>query len=174
VLRLPWSRIYRAFPELDQFSDDECERYLRQVYVQRRTRGWPVVAAVAGGVAWPLLALSVARLSARSCSGQSVFFPVLLLVGEVLAVALPLLWMRDFLMIRSIRGRIDNTRCTACRHSLLGLPLLGPPEGGRPGSGAEAVRCPECGSVMVLSDLGLVTADLIPREHRTETAGVVL
>ena len=41
------------------------------------------------------------------------------------------------------------------RHSLLGLPLLlAHPD--------DAVRCPECGEIMVLGDIGLRYAELIP------------
>ena len=165
MLRMPWSKLYRAFPELDRFTDEECERYERQVRVQGKMRRWPVVAAIAGAVLWPLVVryLAVPLLGPWRKSGLQDVFPVLLLVSEVLAVALPLLWVRDALLIRAIRGRIDNARCAACKHSLLGLPLLAPPDGGPPGSGMEAVRCPECGSVMVLHVLGLVVADLIPQ-----------
>lgn len=158
-MRVPWSRIYRAFPELDRFTDEECERYVRQVRVQGRTRGWPLLAGFAGAILWVVVVRYGAGLVRPGYNVIAEVFILGSIIGFVLAICLPLLITRDRLLIGSIRRRIDNARCTKCRQSLLGLPFLapGPPEDN------AAVRCPECGSVMVLAELGLKPADLLAR-----------
>jgi hypothetical protein len=158
-MRFPWSKIYRAFPELDGFPDEECERYVLQVRAQGRTGCVPGMAGILGAIAFAVVAPpGYGRLSAQAPLWfPSDFSPLVLLVGLVLAAAMPALLMRDQLLIRAIRTRIDNARCTMCKHSLLGLPLLAGETAG------PAVRCPECGSVIVLSAIGLLPGDLLPR-----------
>ena len=128
--------------------------------------GGPVVAGIAAGVGWPVL-LSALVAFARAFEVYPPhldWLPAAFLISEVLVVSAAALLTRDVLLIRAIRGRIDLARCTKCGQSLLGLPLLKPTD--VPLLSA-AVRCPECGSIMELVRLGLVPADLIPRERRT-------
>jgi hypothetical protein len=151
-VRVPLEKIYRAFPELDSFSDEECWRYVLQVRAQRRVKYWPWLAGIAAGMA--LFVLIPATIVVKF---QPRWFEWVLIVTAVvgpLGSGLSGMLVRDWLLITGIRNRINNTRCTACRHSLLGLPLLRD-------SAADAVRCPECGAVMVLELIGLTREDLI-------------
>ena len=91
-------------------------------------------------------------------------------LGELFATVLSVLWLyggpsllaivtRDWMLSRALREHIRGARCPACRQSLIGLPIE--PDGTEDGDGART-RCPECGGVWVLRDLGLTPADLRP------------
>jgi len=67
--------------------------------------------------------------------------------------------VRDGIIRHLVQGRINTARCPACKHSLLGLPLL-------PGTTEESVRCPECGTALPLAMIGLRHRDLIPPSAR--------
>jgi DNA-directed RNA polymerase subunit RPC12/RpoP len=157
-VRLPVRKIHRAFPELDIFSDEECERYLLQVRSQQRVLGISFAATGAMFVLWLFLLipiglglLSLARVGDGSQYAGTL---VLFLLGGIV-VCMTFLLMRDYTLIRGVRNRVRNARCTNCRHSLLGLPPLPAEE--------DSVRCPECGSVIVLHEIGLKPDDLRPR-----------
>ncbi len=160
-MRLPLRKVYRAFPELDRFSDEECERYVLQARAQRRIGPHPYLVGVGVAFACLFTLVALGRSVARTMRTHAVMEVLVPLGTCIVPAALGMLAglaVRDWLLRRALRKRIDNARCTTCRHSLLGLPLL------EPRSETEAVRCPECGSVMVLERLGLTAADLMPRK----------
>jgi DNA-directed RNA polymerase subunit RPC12/RpoP len=157
-VRVPWSRIYRAFPELDPFSDEECERYILQVRQQKFGQWKYRMLAFWLVVSWLILVFPVAMWIAHKYRLETMGMVLGFFIAMPLGVFFPTAFYRDRLLIAAIRGRLNLARCTRCRHSLLGLPLLGEME-------QDAVRCPECGSVMVLSDLGLRHRELIPRQE---------
>lgn len=168
-LRVPWSKIYRAFPELDVFSDEECERYVLQVRAQRKTAIWLLVGAVGAACAFFTLThvLINVILPWMSVAPSTEFSVLWAGVGGVSSLCMGLLIARDAALIRAIRGRIDNARCTKCKHSLLGLPLLRPEQAAGVQLDNPAVRCPECGEVMFLRGMGLIEADLVPLGRRS-------
>ena len=175
-MRIPVSKMYRAFPELDPFPDHECRRFVRRA--RRRVLAWmwvPVVGLLASFAAIVAIVVmiithyedelrTVSRWLDRCIGGViSVDYPVgdlailvvfllAITVGPWLAFALP----RDALIRRAIAKRIEIAECTGCEHSLIGLPLL-------VGRADPAVRCPECGREMVLSEIGLIPDDLLAR-----------
>jgi hypothetical protein len=160
-VRLPWSKIYRAFPELDPFGDEECERFVDRARTQRLITG---PAVFAGIIAYLLACFAAFQARAmfptrRVAVGDE--FPVefaIFIIFTVCAAALTGLFVRDRLLIRAIRDRVTLARCPACRYSLLGLQVRTDVAGG------HRVRCPECGAEHILGDIGIAPADLIPRE----------
>jgi DNA-directed RNA polymerase subunit RPC12/RpoP len=162
-MRIPREKIYRAFPELDPFSDEECERFVLQVQTQKRIGPWPFLAGAGvflflAIVVYPALGFAAVNIRIRIRSDE--FRTITAVVLMTILFGAPLLaglHIRDRRLRRAIGDRINLARCSHCRHSLLGLPLLGDD------SPDPSVRCPECGQVLRLADLGLTPADLIPR-----------
>lgn len=165
-MRLPISKVYRAFPELDRFSDAEC-----RAYVQRAVkRHWMSMILVGiGAVAAMILVWStyfavvgvlssvfgLGHLARSSQWGDLVI--VLTVVGGVASGPVVALMIRDFWLRRAIAKQLTGTRCHLCEYQLIGLQVSG-----------GAVQCPECGTRTILADFGLVPADLLaaPEEER--------
>lgn len=146
TLRLPTRRIYRAFRELDRYSDEQCERFVRAA----RRAFWPRVGRVVvrgvGLLAW--FGLVVVGLRLRF--GPNVAEEALLMrgvrhttlvtvVGVVALLVVPLVgWLvwRDVQLRRRIR-RILRARanCPGCGYHLLGLFV----------NAEHKVVCVECG-----------------------------
>lgn len=145
TMRIPLSRVWRAFPELDRFTDEQCARFVRAAcrtglrYLHRAALVVLFVLLVAGSL---LVATGITQLAGRrwdplAPTAGIINFALLLLVLVFFALP-PLLVMliRDRLLLRRIR-RVLRTRgaCPVCRYTLVGLPVT-----------AElAVVCPECG-----------------------------
>jgi hypothetical protein len=162
-MRLPWDKIYRAFPELDRFSDQECERYLLQARSQKRIGPIPGLLALATVAAWCLAAVPMVQSWFRRgyFRGPGHIDPVRtgLLLAAVIGTPLLVYYVaRDVRLRRALRHRLDNARCPRCRQSLLGLPMI-------PGAPRPAVRCTECGQDIDLAEIGLTPADILPRQN---------
>jgi len=150
-MRLLTRRIYRAFPELDRFPDEACERFVRAA-----RRGWAttlVHATIVSAVVLPgmLLAFKVYSLAIGALYTfgdplsleQPRLLAIAALVGMVI-MGLPViagLWVRDRILRRRV-GLVLRTRgsCNNCRYSLLGLPV----------DEDLKVVCPECGTVLIV------------------------
>lgn len=154
------TRIYRAFPELDRYSDEHCRRFVRAARGGWLRRGLVVgalwVEAMAG------LALSIAALIWAYGSTDRLpldfdlrpvragVFAGLLLVAAALPLLLTYL-TRDWLLRRRVRY-VLRTRgtCPSCRYSLVGMPVRAD----------NLVICPECGmETKVDPSLGELTVD---------------
>jgi hypothetical protein len=160
LMRLPYSKVYRAFPELDRLTDAQCEEYVRQV--RRRFRGGRRVHALLVGAGTLVLGvlIFVGMVTVfviggnRYGSGVLVEYP--LLGAVVLAAgtgAPPMLVMyavRHAWLRRRIRAHMKEIRCVQCHYLLLRLTV----ERG-------VVTCPECGTRVVLESLGLTPADVM-------------
>lgn len=171
-MRIPLSRIYRAFPELDRFTDEQCQRFVRAAC--RRGWGrflhWTAVAALVFILYLITLPLSGAAMAAaddsvRFRSGVALVLLQLLLL--LLAMTVPLvagLFLRDALLRRRIRYVVRaRGTCPGCRYSLLGIPL----------SEERKVVCPECGlEGEVDPSLGELTVDAEGRERFTPSMRV--
>lgn len=163
-MRLPVSRVYRAFPELDRYSDEQCARFIRAARQGKIRR--TVHTAIIGLVFFLTLIVSiwlaVVILEAYSAHRTlDISHPLLtwygLLLNIVTVVAMisaaPLLafFMRDFFLLRQLRY-VLRTRgvCVSCRYSLVGLDV-----------GPELrVICPECGETTTVDpSLGELTTD---------------
>ena len=165
-MRIPKSKIYRAFPELDEFSDAQCERFMQRIEVSGFRKGVPLVAflIVFGLSGLLVIILSVSILDAYYYelirSGNEFVKVLLILTGMLLFLPVPPmsgLLARDVLLRRNlelvINEKLERIRCLDCRYVLIGQI----PENGK-------VTCSECGRVHLLSRLGIVADDLIPPE----------
>lgn len=155
-MRLPLAKIYRAFPELDPFPDEECQRYIRYAYRQARFRIGciPVVAFV---VALVLMAtingLIISALDRSGMDSETAIVAFLVLFISMFAIpAVLALIVRDKVLFRVLYDRIKTARCPECAFSLLGLPVKD-----------GAARCPECGKNIILRQHNLTPEDLMIR-----------
>lgn len=139
-MRVIVRQLWRAFPELDPFSDQQCRLFLRSARRTRRhmLRGNGLLASafvlsllMVGGVTFALFY--------HMRDGEVSWWPqtwrVLVSGGGFAVAAFGLLRLRDRTLRRSVL-HLFATRgsCEACGHAMSGLPI---PEDG--------LRCPECG-----------------------------
>jgi hypothetical protein len=164
-MRILTRTIWRAFPELDRFSDEQCERFVKAANARKvpKTITWCVVALV--GVLVAAAAIIVPIWLRPDIRGNYTYgFPywddiyMHALLGKVWFWAW---WMfaggiagfitRDVLLRLRVR-RILRTRatCVQCRYSLLGLAV----------PASLIVQCPECGTpTHVDESMGELTVD---------------
>ncbi len=164
-MRVSFSKVHRAFPELDGFTDAECAALIHAVQRERAvgllaTSMAAVVLSIASGLlaayfTWRLLIAIYDVPDDRPTSdGLFVLFFSLIGGAGILTMALVGFLIRDLWLRWAIGRRLRLARCTGCNYSLLGLSVLD----GR-------VRCPECGHVTRLSDRGLQPADILAGAH---------
>lgn len=156
-MRLPYAKVYRAFPELDRFSDAECERFVLQAtrgsfrrWLQRTTLR--TGAALAAFIAWFAVMLLLNGLLGAIRS-RADWVSVVMVAFSTGFVAFPLivsLLVRDAWLRRAVRARLVSAQCPACEYSMLGLPVVN-----------GIAKCPECGQGLDLAKLGLTPADLL-------------
>lgn len=164
-MRLPTSKVYRAFPELDEFGDAQCRAWLRSAntgFLWRLMRMalfgavflfWLVIVSVTLAA----VGSSLSILDGRPVNDRPALS--LLGVGAAIGIGLGIVWvlmLRDGLLRRRVR-RVMELRgaCDGCRYVLVGLPVTD----GR-------VTCPECGRPRVPDEkLAEVVADAggVPR-----------
>lgn len=162
-MRLPLATVYRAFPELDRFTDDECRRLIYRAQLRGMEgpsdgcvmtalliAGGVVIFGVAGSMIWASLdGTRLHRIALRSDLLNSAG-PVLLLLGIVFSGVSGLV-VRDRSLRRLLREQIGRTTCPGCRASLLGCDRS-----------ADSLRCGGCGRVYKFGELGLESEDLGP------------
>lgn len=161
-MRLPRSRTYRAFAELDRFSNAQCDTFVRGVKrskwrrVRHITATWTVglllFAAIAGALGYLGWQFEDHIQRMRSVW----LFYAGLALGVILLTGVPFLGAlltKDFLLRRALR-RVINTRgsCIGCGYGLTSLPV--------PASGP--VICPECGHGLVVD---ITLGEVVPDEH---------
>ncbi len=143
-MRIPGTKVYRAFPEFDRFTEEQCRRLLAadgQLDRTRLTRELKVcglgsiVTIVAGvGLGWVLEQLKPAL--ARSPSLAPVADGAALAVLLLLVFGL-MLGLREWLLRRQLRTILrGKTDCQKCGYPLLGLAIQ--PD--------RTALCPECGT----------------------------
>ncbi|MGD9690657.1 MAG: hypothetical protein AB7K52_13315 [Phycisphaerales bacterium] len=160
-MRLPVSKVYRAFSELDRFSDAQCE-----AWVARARRGHVLLIdgsllsglALAAGVtiggflvSWPMLDFASRLPDNWWGASARVGLMVVWLAAMMLPGLAPLL-ARDWSLRWCIRMQLAGAACVRCRYSLLGLRVK-----------RGEITCSECGEVMNLAALGLTPEDIIAR-----------
>jgi hypothetical protein len=169
-MRIPYSKVYRAFPELDRFSDAECERFIviaRDRFAASMATG-KVLAVLAFALVTPVFgmlwfglgdaiidwAIDPSRASrARFYAEDRWWYTLYIILGACLtpfAGGVAALYVRDRSLIRVISRQLITARCASCAYSLLGLQVV-----------AGTVTCPECGAACVLADRGLTPQDII-------------
>jgi DNA-directed RNA polymerase subunit RPC12/RpoP len=154
-MRIPLRKTYRAFPELDRFSDEDCERYLRYANRRAGTRiGCAMLLAIAiSMIAWgPLVFIGLRAAAPRldMGTGFEVFMMLTATIAITIVPALAGLFARDRVLLAAIRDRLQSARCPQCTFSLLGLPVAN-----------GIVRCPECGSRITLAEHDLTPDDIL-------------
>lgn len=148
-MRLITSKVYRAFPELDAFSDERCERFVRFTnhawgprLVQWTILGLASMIAVIAGFVAAVLGLQIVVLGreVRALAlGAFLPLPSIILATTTWAIGLVLvLILRDVLMRRSVRRVIGRCgTCYSCLYPLLGMRV----------EDNLTITCPECGHV---------------------------
>lgn len=166
-MRLVTKTIWRAFPELDRFSDEKCARFVRAARVGRpllqRLTWWAGQALAVAPIVWLTLwgfawlgewGLSYQRSLSQMYTAitlQGVCILALAAVGLLLWIAVGHVFLRRRItFILRARGR-----CAQCGYGLAGLPV----------DATSHVYCPECGleglvdaSMGELSDGGVAGA----------------
>ena len=149
-MRIPTSKLYRAFPELDPFEDEKCIRFVRVAQGPWWWRGVRFICLVVlwvvtfVGVSWGL-AEGASAILMDSDNWRRTFGPIPEILGLVLCAGAGMaiasvgtLMLRDFLLRRSVRRVLKGSaNCWNCGYGLLGLPV----------SSERTITCPECGSV---------------------------
>ncbi len=162
-MRILTRTIWRAFPELDRFSDEQCERFVKAANARTSAKmmTW-LVASIATALV-SATALIVPIWLQPKC-GNVYVFPALddIYMHALLTRAWFWAWWmfaggiagfitRDVLLRLRVR-RILRTRatCVQCRYSLLGLAV----------PASLIVQCPECGTpTHVDESMGELTVD---------------
>ena len=160
-MRIITRRIYRAFPELDRYDDDRCERFVRAA-----RRGFVRSAVRMGLVGLAFVVAMIAGLFPLWYAGGAIdrWTPIrqgtpLGMALLMVLIAVPCLGLaplagfltRDFLLRRRVRYVLRARGvCLNCRYTLIGLPV---------GDG-NTVACPECATEChVDPSLGELTLD---------------
>ena len=136
-MRFIASPIYRAFPELDGFTDEQCRNYLQRVYggVPARVAVGLVSLVLGVGVAFAVGWVFV--LVANANPGRTTIVGVFALAAVTAAFGFGTLISRDVLLrllVRRVLGEVGL--CPSCDYSAMGLLV----------SVDFAVTCPECGN----------------------------
>ena len=149
ALRNRWvvRHIWRAFPELDTYSDDECRTFVRAVRRERILTAIRALLLAAAPISAVVGSVIIAALVYEWLEAYSLSESVLGSTVQLTAVGLSMavvgllsaficLVIRDWLLRRRLRAVFDvGGHCRGCGYSFIGLMI---PESLR-------IRCPECG-----------------------------
>lgn len=161
-MRIPSTKVYRAFPELDRFSDEQCRRFAAAARgsiwrrLRHRSLEFAIALIVLGLVVGAVYAVDEwwpPELALKLMFGwrAELVRDALVLIFGFGSPTLAFLLVRDRMVRRSIR-RVINTRgsCGVCGYGLTSLIV---PD-------TNMVRCPECGhEVPVDESLGEIAVD---------------
>jgi phage FluMu protein Com len=159
-MRLPFFKLARAFPELDSFSERQCERFIWLAQVRQPFRMamyicvalFVVAVIIVGG--FYVLGLAHARYSQFFNRAHDAVHAMLVALPFVLAIVAGL-FIRDYCIRMLVKRRITSMRCTDCSYGLLGLTPA------KTKNGHDAVKCPECGFVNHLRSRGVSKAEFL-------------
>ncbi len=164
-MRIPPNKIYRAFPELDRFSDEQCERFMQRVRVALPYRSvrWVTVSIMTCAAVifvivilyryeQPLHRYLWLLLSRRSA--DTLILASWLLLVPIVPIFVGLLTrdivLRTYLR-KAVQMQLDRVRCRSCKYVLIGQRLM-----------KGIITCPECGAQTTLQILGVTADDLLP------------
>lgn len=169
-MRIPLFKPWRAFRELDAFSEEECEKFVGDAWANCRSfeSALPLVSGPIIFVLFPAAILSGLRFPSIA---RWIYVPESLKTSILLLVALSVfagcagsLLTRDVVLYVILKRELRRANCPKCGQSLRGLPVQS--IGEIPDPAKNFVRCAECGRVHHLLDLGLAPRDLVPLENR--------
>jgi len=166
-MRIITRKIYRAYPELDAYTDEQCVQYMANVK-QRKLRFSmqiiliPTLLGLFHLLGIPILLRIIGRYlydfwNALSTLDDTLFllcWGVLIFIWLGGSAFWPL-FLRDKLLSKSVRrvlnSQLEKTRCRKCSYSLIGQTPCD-----------DTLSCPECGTVTTMQRLGITQEDLIP------------
>lgn len=165
-MRLISLKIWRAFPELDQYEDDVCRRYVS--HAKSRDKLAMGIAVVFIAVLFSLT-VSVGSVyfffyDAVDTAGEArgsisitlwLVLVALLLTSVIWLPAISAFLVRDLWLRSVIRKQLRTTNCL-CGYQLVGLEI-------REESGSKVVTCPECGNRIELNTGHITEADIDPQ-----------
>lgn len=140
------SKIYRAFPELDAFSDERCQRFVRAAQRPFTFRLRRLLAAlttfliivVADYFVLLFLASLVDHTRAKYATDASMVFMAAFITTGFLVAGLAALRVRDWLLKRRLIHVLRTKgHCHSCGYLLAGVTV----------NAAHEVSCPECAYV---------------------------
>ena len=149
-MRIIASPIYRAFPELDVFTDEQCRSYLQRVYGGVLARVAVGLVSLVCGVGVAFAVGWVFVLVANANLGWTFIVEVFILAAVTAAFGFGTLISRDVLLrllVRRVLGEVGL--CPSCDYSAMGLLV----------SVDFAVTCPECGTGI---DLAIYREHCVP------------
>lgn len=159
-MRLPFSKIYRAFPELDRFSDEECNAFVHRAtwgHIRSQLLVAPIAIVAALGTGW-LAGFALAEMWDALFRNQLITAATLELwrmittvFGAVSSGAIAALAIRDLWLRQVVKGYIGSNKCPKCSYLLLGLTASN-----------GILSCPECGTGINMELVGLKQSDLTP------------
>lgn len=157
-MRLLTRKIYRAFPQLDQFDDEACIRSIRRAWSTDGFSRFCLVLYVVVPVAVVLWAIVI--MVASVVFDLSVFPYVsdslyLMSTGFIWFPLIAGFRARDFWLARQVRKQIDGACCEDCGYCLVGLGI-------NTSNQDSSVQCPECGKQHILDDYRLSREDIDP------------
>lgn len=158
-------KIYRAFPELDEYSDEQCDLFVKRCRTAIKHSG--------GVVILPLFIFMF------SCCGLSTFIAQAmdyvirndiasssdyLFLLAFLSIAIPSLLLplivRDLMLRKSmnriIHEKLEQLQCRHCKYLLMGIAPIN----------HTTVICPECGQANHLEEMGITASDLLAGDER--------
>lgn len=163
-MRVPFFKLWRAFPELDKFGDDACRTYIREA--MRTHELGSIMVGMAAFAVFCFVTVVVGWLMwllAHVVEVSSIFMAVIWLSVPIVSGAIAAFSIRDIWVKKIVLERLRGVQCAGCSYSLLGLVVV---DGG--------VVCPECGDRFDLEMRGVSCADMMSpaapesREHGPE------
>jgi hypothetical protein len=150
-MRLIARTLYRAFPELDPYDDEQCLRFVKAArgsFLRRALHVSIIILVLlplfVGAIYIAAMLSDYFDLFNHGKVGFALILNTLLwMAGTACVLAVPLLsayYLRDFLLSRRLKT-VLRTRgaCPACNYSVVGLAVV------TGDTGKSFVTCPECG-----------------------------
>lgn len=170
ALRIPLLKPWRAFEQLDELSDAECQAVIRDALLNAPPWldrvPWILCGHVAAawGAGWAIADGYFPLHRYVPIPSDPALAIIQLAVTTVIAGALVWFLARDAMLYWCIRRYLARASCPKCHQPLHGLPVQS--IGAEPDPANQFVRCPECGKKIRLLEVGLTPRDLIPLEQR--------
>lgn len=164
-MRLISLKIWRAFPELDQYDDAVCRLYIRHARRFNNTWKGALLVLLSLGLAvlvWiGVIYFGIDRVEEYTSSARGgeltfgLFLMSLLLTGIIWFPLLVAFFVRDRWLRRCVMAQLRSTNCAGCGYQLVGLTII-------EDQGCKHVVCPECGVSTALNTGHITESDINP------------